>query len=41
MNRVKVIAWLTGCSIAAYSAFCTALVSWVGMGSIISIHLVG
>ncbi len=40
MTKVKTAAWLIGTFIVVYSAFCTALVSYVGIDPIISIHLV-
>ena len=39
MTKVKTAAWLIGTFIVVYSAFCTALVSYVGIDPIISIHL--
>ncbi len=39
--KVKTALWLVGTTIVVYSAFCTALVSYVGIDPIVSIFLLG
>ena len=41
MSKLKTAGWLAACFIVVYSAFCTALVSYVGIDPIVSIHILG
>tara|TARA_B100000519_G_C13839879_1_gene249061 strand:- start:147 stop:302 length:156 start_codon:yes stop_codon:yes gene_type:complete len=37
----KFVAWAGALLLGLYTSFCTALVSWIGIGTLFSIHLLG